>query len=442
MRQHFFSKSRKRILNIKINFFFLLIVFSTICLNMEGAVITEGTLFRMDTIHEIRLTFSEKGYWDTLENRYNRFHEIDTLDRFMTMAEIKIDGVSFDSIGVKLKGNYTYSISTKKKPMKIDMNAFVKGKRYEGLRAINLSNEFPDPSMLRNTVAYKILRDAGLIVPRSSFAKVFVNDVYWGLYSVIEQIDKSYLSMHFKDSEGELIKGVASSLFWLPDDTLSFWRNFEIKNKNAPVTWSRLIAFAEKVNTTSADVFYDSLSGEFDFDSYLPVFAADIIFNNWDSYFFGQNYYLYRDSTESRYHFLAWDYNNSLNTKTGKEDFQILSGGSNSYLLSLPLPLKILNNKKLKGQYFDELCRINKIMSSDSIQTFILKMHKLIRPALLKDSGKVMTIQQYDESLQKFISLSDIGFTGLLNFIHNRTIQVNSMLKKVGHSCENPGIKK
>lgn len=442
MQQNIFPNYLIMLLHSKFNCFLLFTLFFTLNIQVKGEVNTGDTIFRMDTIHEIRLTFSEKDNWDTLENRYNRFHDIDSLDRFMAMATIEIDGVSVDSVGVKLKGNYTYSISTGKKPMKIDFNAFVKGKRYEGLRALNLSNEFPDPSMLRNTVGYKILRDAGLIVPRTSFAKVFVNDVYKGLYSVIEQIDKSYLRMHFKDGEGELIKGVASSLFWLPDDTLSFWRNFEIKNKNTPETWSRLIAFAKKINTTPAEVFYDSLSTEFDFDSYIPVFAADVIFNNWDSYFFGQNYYIYKDSTEGRYHFLAWDYNNALNNQEGKEDFQILPGGSNNYLLSLPLPVKILNNKKLRSKYFDELCSINKIMASDSIKTFILKMHNLIRPALLKDTGKEMTIQQYDESLHKFISLSDIGFSGLLNFIHYRNIQVNNMLNKAGHSCENSGNKK
>lgn len=429
---HFFC-----IQTITFNFIlFVLQIFPVISGYSQSQVKTGRSIFNMDSIHEIRLTFSQPAHWDSLMHAYNSFHEIDSLDTVQMRATVQIDGKKIDSVGVKLKGNYSFSIPTDKKPLKIDFNAFVKSKNYEGLRAINLSNEFPDPSMLRNTVAYKILREAGVKAPRTAFAKVFVNNKYKGVYTLIEQIDKSFLTDHFNENSGELIKAVASSLTWLQGDTLSFWRNFEMKTKNKPESWTRLIAFAKKINLTPYDIFYDSLKSVFDFNSYLPVLAADIIFNNWDSYFFGQNYYLYRDSSENKYYYLPWDYNVSLNTNFGSDgDYSILPFENENRIFKLPLPLKVNNNETLKNMYLEELCKVNSIMTSDSLKIFIQKMHDLIRPSLKADLGKVMSIEQYDQSLHKNLNIADMEFTGLLYFISSRSIQIAKQLNTAGYHC-------
>ena len=290
-----------------------------------------NSVFSNDSVHIVRLFFTQPHYWDTLVQRYDTEHS--EYDHYgddsakPLLASIQIDGKKMDSIGVKLKGNLSNSIPTNKKPLKIYFNSFVKGRTFDGLYRLNLSNEFPDPSMLRNTVAYKIFRDAGIMAPRTSFAKVYVNNKYKGLYAMIEQVDKAFFSNYFKVPSGELIKALAGYLYWFADDTLSFRNNYEIKAKNTPEAWSNLIGLSKKINTTPANVFYDSLKTDFDFNSYITVFAADIIFNNWDSYFYGQNYYIYRDSTEKKYYYLPWDYNISLNKyDETSADYYILPG--------------------------------------------------------------------------------------------------------------------
>jgi spore coat protein CotH len=408
-------------------------------LPVSAAHETGNTIFKMDTIHEIRLTFNQPAFWDTLVKTYRNYHDIDSLDKNKLLANVQIDGHKLDSIGVKLKGNYSFSIPTDKKPMKIDFNAWVKGRNYEGLRAINLSNEFPDPSLLRNTVAYKILRDAGAKAPRTAFARVFVNNQYKGLYTIIEQIDKSFLNDHFNEDGGELIKAVASSLFWIPNDTLNLKRNYEIKSKATPKTWSDLNELAQLINITPDEIFFDSMKSVFDFRSYLTVFAADIIFNNWDSYFFGQNYYLYRDSARNQYHYLPWDYNVSLNTNEGSDgDYVILPEIKESRIFKLPLPIKVVNTEPLKTMYLEEVCRIHGILASDSLEKFILRMHNMILPAVKSDPGKVMTTEQFEQSLQKNLNLSDMGFTGLLYFISYRSIEIARQLNQAGVYCPEP----
>ena len=133
---------------------FLIILF--ICLTCISKSNTPLSIFELDTIHEVRMHFKQIKYWDTLISKYEQFHDSDVFGQDLILADVIIDGVTLDSIGVKLKSNFSFSIPGDKKPMKIDFNEFVKGRLFQGLRSLNLSNEFPDPSMLRNTIAYKI----------------------------------------------------------------------------------------------------------------------------------------------------------------------------------------------------------------------------------------------------------------------------------------------
>lgn len=388
------------------------------------------SVFITDSIHEIRLSFEQENFWDTLVYHYDIKHgEVDE-DVIPIMAKMSFDGKELDSIGVKLKASFSYSIESNKKPFKLDFNAFVKGRKFDGLTAMNLSNEFPDPTFLRNTVAYKILREAGVVAPRTSFAKVYLNDVYRGLYVIIEQVDKSFITDHFNKAGAELVKASASPLYYQELDTMNFYRVFEIKVKDKPESWAHLIDLGRKINKTPAVSFHDSLKDIFDFGGYIKVFAADVVFNNWDSYFYGQNYYLLRDSVLGKYFFIPWDYNLALNVyETSGGNFDILPGGEDDHLFKLPLPEKVCANKFLRKQYLEEVRRINDLMFDQT--DFIIKMNKKLRPALVADTGKVFTMMQYDKSLSQLVEISEIPTVGLLSFIRSRNLQVKDLLGKV-----------
>ncbi len=367
---------------------------------------------------------------------YEMYHDSDLSGRDLTMATVVIDGLRLDSAGVRYKSNFSFSIPGNKKPMKIDFNAFIKNRLFQGLRAINLSNEFPDPSMLRNTVAYRIFREAGIKSPHTSFANVFINGTYQGLFVIIEQVDKSFIHDYFENEGGEIIKPLAASLTWNDGDSIALKKNYEIKSKNTEGSWLRLTDFLKRMSVTTHDAFFDSLKSNFDFESYVPVLAADVIFNNWDSYFYGQNYYLYRDTVINKYYYLPWDYNVSMNNyEVSGGDYSILPGDKNTSFFSLPLPSGVMGNKVLRQRYLDELCKINTIMNSDEIKTFISEMHELIKPELLRDKEKIMTNQQYEKSLKERIAISEIEFEGLLSFIERRHRQVAAMLKAEGKIC-------
>ena len=142
-------------------------------------------------LHEIRFEFTQSNYWNILKANYEQ-----NADPFDTkpylMGKVTIDGEEVDSVGVRFKGFTSYPYDSDKKPIKIDFNEFVPGKRYDGLRKLNLNNSTGDPSMQRDFVCYDLMRSIGVKAPRVSFSKVYFNDVYWGLYQTIEQVDQEF----------------------------------------------------------------------------------------------------------------------------------------------------------------------------------------------------------------------------------------------------------
>ena len=102
---------------------------------------------------------------------------------------VSINGTVYDSVGVKYKGNSTYSSNQVKNPFHIELDTY-KEQDYQGYKDIKLSNVKNDPSFVREVLSYKIGRqymDASL----SNYANVSVNGTLIGLYVNSESVSKS-----------------------------------------------------------------------------------------------------------------------------------------------------------------------------------------------------------------------------------------------------------
>lgn len=267
-------------------------------------------VFDNATTHEIYLTFSDTNFWTTLTNNYdNNYPNIPYI-----MANAVIDGEAVDSIGVRLKGFSSYFIETPKKSIKLDFNEFVKGKKYDGLKKLNLNNGEGDPAILRDKLSYDILRESGVSAPRTSYARVYLNGSYWGLYLLVEQVDKTFLQDNFGSDQGNLFKNMGfTRLDWEGRDTALYQQNFELKTKPRAGAWDRFVNFVDVLNNSSNTDFKTEISQVFDVELYLKVLAVDIATSNWDSYLeHGRNFYVYENPASKKFQWIPWDYNLSM----------------------------------------------------------------------------------------------------------------------------------
>lgn len=283
-----------------------------VCLLASLGMMGQGELIFDDTyVHEIRVTFADEGYWQELSDNYDDNYP----DVPYTMANLTVDGEQIDSIGIRQKGFAShFGFPGVKKSMKIDFNHFVGGKQLDGLKKINLNNGAGDPAIQRDKLCYNIMNKAGVDASRTSYAKIYLNDEYWGLYLLVEQVDRTFLQDNFENDNGNLFKNMGNSeLNWMGEDTNQYQQIFELKTDPNDEAWTNFVDLMDVINNTNQSEFKDAITEVFDVDLYLKVLAVDVATGNWDSYIeHGRNFYMYQDADSGKFNWIPWDYNFAL----------------------------------------------------------------------------------------------------------------------------------
>jgi hypothetical protein len=264
--------------------------------------------YDLSTIQTIEISFSQSN-WDALLDA-----EKATTENYIMADSVVINGVMFDSVGVKYKGNSTYNANQNKNPFHIELDTY-KSQDYQGYKDIKLSNVAKDPSFLREVLSYQILRQY-MHAPKSNYANVYVNGNLIGLYSNSEAITKTFLEKRIADKNNVFIKcnppagagpGTSDypSLVYLGTDSTLYYDAYELKSDFG---WKELLNLCDTLDNQINNV-QDIL----DVDRAIWMLAFDNVMVNLDSYIggFAQNYYLYKDDF-NRFMPIVWDLNESF----------------------------------------------------------------------------------------------------------------------------------
>ncbi len=139
-------------------------------------------------------------------------------------ADMLYDGELVPDIALRPKGNSsltsTINSGSIKFGLKADLNFFNEARSLDGVKKLNFNNGWSDPTFLREILSYELFAQMGLPTPRASFVDVYVNDIHLGLYTMVEQIDQTFLTQYFTDTSGNLYKPEipAGYLNWTEDD--------------------------------------------------------------------------------------------------------------------------------------------------------------------------------------------------------------------------------
>jgi hypothetical protein len=311
------------------------------------------TVFDNSKLHEIRLTFTQNNFWQILTDNYNQGsvpggseEGVAYLDAAMTF-----DGISIGKVGVRQKGfSSHFFVQGNKKSLKIDFNEFQPDFKFDGLRKLNINNGVGDPSFQRDFLCYHMIRQMGAPAPRVAYAKIYLNDEYWGLYTLVEQVDKSFLSEHFADNDGNLYKNMANTTLKWNGTRKEDYPELE-KKTNETGSWEDIIDLIRIINLDQNE-FMQELPEKFNIKDYLRITAIDVITSNWDSYLeHGRNFYLYADSTNKKFHWIPWDYNLAMGG-TFQAEVPMLPGETSCNFRSVILKRLINNNNRVEVSLF------------------------------------------------------------------------------------------
>jgi hypothetical protein len=373
-------------------------------------------IYDVNSIQEVKLYF-EGDNWDV---KLDSLKQLGNDSRLLGTAVI--NGKRYEKTGVRYKGNSSYFNVRKSRSPKLPFNIKVdfvqkKQKLPGGFSTLKLSNIFRDPSYLREVMSYDI---AGkyMPAPRANYAKVYVNDVYLGIYNNTESIDGKFLKKFYGEKKGALIKcdpdwhgkdqpscpkGDKASLMYLGQDSICYFNLYELKDNSS---WKDIIYLTDILNNKP-----EKLEEVLNVDQTLWMMAFNNLTVNLDSYLgrLCHNYYLYRD-TSGMYHPMIWD----MNLCFGGFRYTGLGGPLSDEKMQTMSPFVHYKEKNKKRPLITELlgnnfyrkiyaAHINTILeenfSNEAYITRANEIRDLIRPHVEEETNKLYTQEGFEHNL-------------------------------------------
>ena len=78
--------------------------------------------------------------------------------------------------------------------LQLDFNRYASGQKFLGMKSLVLDNLLQDPAMVRESVSMAFYARMGQPAPRESFCRLYINDVYQGVYALVEAITSELLA--------------------------------------------------------------------------------------------------------------------------------------------------------------------------------------------------------------------------------------------------------
>jgi spore coat protein H len=238
-------------------------------------------------------------------------------------ADLEYQDHKFPNVGLRFKGNSSYLTGRGiKKPFKLDLNHYDKQQNLQGISSINLNNNAMDPGFLREAEAYQFFRDAGVPASRTAWGLVYLSveslheKKLAGLYTLVEEINKPFLTAHFGSSKGLLLKPEnAFDLPYLGKDFAKYEKIYRPKSRGTPQTQQRLIELLKLIHQADDATFDRKIGDYLDVEEFVRFIAANALLGNMDSFLStGHNFYLYIHPTTLKAHFIPWDLNLAFGT--------------------------------------------------------------------------------------------------------------------------------
>lgn len=371
----------------------------------QASILNGQGFYDQATVQDIKVHLSQNNWDQLMDDAYA------TTGDYIMADSVIINGVMFDSVGVKFKGNSTYNANQTKNPWHIELDTY-KEQDYEGYKDIKLANVYKDPSFLRDVLGYQIVRQY-MDAPDANFANLYVNGTLVGLYSNTESISKTFVKDRFGSKKNTFFNcsppegaspqsGDYPNLVYLGQDSTDYYDAYEMKSDYG---WQDLINLCDTLENHTSDI-----ENILDVDRAIWMLAFDNAIVNLDSYIgqFSQNYYLYKDDY-GRYLPIVWDLNESFGTFSGTGNGTLNNTAAKQQMDHLlhssdadfPLVSKLLSIPTYKKMYLAHLKTMltENFTNNGSYYTMAQKLRSTIEASVQADPNKFYTYAQFNSNL-------------------------------------------
>jgi spore coat protein CotH len=346
-------------------------------------------IFSQGVLHEFRIVMDPADWASLRANfRSNQYYA----------ANISVDGEVLQQVGVRSRGKG--SRNADKPGLLVDTNKYVSNQEFHGLKKLVLDNVVQDSSFLHEPLAYQVFEAMGIASPAISYTRLTVNDEFWGVYWLVENIDKNFLAARFAgDKEGNLFKYEYVENYTFTDkgsDPNSYLGIFQPETHDDKPDATALMQFIQAVNGAADGAATVAAAAPFiDVDKFLTYVAVENAIaeqDGWAGLEGMNNFYIYQFTGQTRFVVIPWD-----------QDTSFVSG---SWPVLQRLDTNVLTKKLLadpaRKQYY--LAQVKAAAATAVNPGFLTPKleayYGVMRNAVLADTREPFTNEQFEQGIE------------------------------------------
>lgn len=247
----------------------------------------QNSLFDVDALHLIEITISEGAYQSL---------KIDP--EVWVPADLEWNGMLFEEVGVRVKGNGSFSPVDVKPSLKIEFDKYGRADAF-GLDQIVLNNMTTDPTGIREVTAYYMYRAMGVPAVRATHTILHINGTVRGVYTLMEDVQLRTFEPWGMSSSGWMAE------MFLADFHPDLIPNFE--DEDGIVQLDGINGVIEALALEDDDEAMDALEEHIEMDQFISFYSVSGLIGQYDAYPYrspGDDVHIYTDPDHQRISFI------------------------------------------------------------------------------------------------------------------------------------------
>jgi spore coat protein CotH len=350
-------------------------------------------LFGTDTVHEIRLSINSRDLAQLRE---------EYLEDTYYSADLSWRNTRVRNIAIRSRGGHG-SRSGTKVHLRLDFNRYTSGQTFLGMKAVILKNLWQQPSMIAEHLAMSLFGRMGQPVPRESFCRLYINNIYQGLYAIVEAVDADFLARTVNDRNAHLFSYQfdPEARFWggdLGDDYEPYKARFEAEtHEREPdaMLYGPIRELFRQVTAPVDSVWRDRVGEYVDLRQFVTHVAIETFLAELDGVLGANgmnNFYLYRPAGGTLHRMVVWDKDQTF-SQIDRPIFQYADD----------------NELFRRASGFDDLRRLfldvleecaRSVLEEGWLSAEIERLGALVGDAAREDPLKPFTNEEFEEALE------------------------------------------
>jgi hypothetical protein len=364
-------------------------------------------------LHDVFLTINSKD-WQTLKDNY--------LDNTYYPADFRWRDQTIRNSGIRSRG--TGSRSGVKPGLRIDFDRYVSGQTFLSEKSFVLRNNTQDASGMHERLSMQLFRRLGLLAPRESHTKVYINNEYAGLFTIVESIDKKFLQANVGEDTGYLFKydyAVNAAPYYFEDRGTRpesyVPAPFKPETHEADARPEVVVSLVQAINQTPDASFKSVMSGYLDLGKFVRHVAVEQFVGDLDgfvsSYGGMNNFYFYRFDNRNLFTVIGWDKSEAFKGGTNADIFRGITGVPDSQ--KNRLLTRVLSFSDLKTAFLDALLECvrssNEVVAGSAdrrgwLEREVEREYRQIRDAERADPLKSFSNDEFEQEVRNLTAFA------------------------------------